>query len=478
MNHPQAIYEFGEFALDVGQQRLLRLDGGEAVALTGKPFDTLVYLVEHAGEPLDKETLLRAVWPDVVVEENSLTQTISSLRQMLGETPGENRYIATLPRKGYRFVAPVCHRTSAPQPVVRRPRRVAVWAGAGIVAVIAVAVAIPWMRGSHETRDPEAIALFASGRFAYLRLTESSLLQAIGFFEQAVARDPEYARAYAGIADAKVLLAVLGLRAPDAVYPSARIAAETALKLDPELAAAHVSLGQILMVHEHDLPGAARELARALELDPNYAPAYFYRGALAGYKGDASGALAAFDRAMQLDPYALSIRAARAFALFHARRYDAAIASLRQTLALDDRFDLARSFLMRALLAKGEYEEVLADMRGRTLHAPGSYGFVAQALALSGRRADARAELDRVLSLSKRRHVPAYDIAMIYAALDDADNTFSWLERSIDDGSPMGTFSLDPMFDQFRTDPRFARLVVQSRSPKRSAHLQPDTVRR
>ena len=173
MNDPQAIYEFGEFALDVGQQRLLRLDGGEAVALAGKTFDTLVHLVEHAGEPLDKETLLRAVWPDVVVEENSLTQTISSLRQMLGETPGENRYIATLPRKGYRFVAPVRRLASASQPVVRRSRRVAAWTGAGIVALLAVAVAIPWLRGSHETRDPEAFALFASGRFAYLRLTEA-----------------------------------------------------------------------------------------------------------------------------------------------------------------------------------------------------------------------------------------------------------------------------------------------------------------
>ena len=293
-----------------------------------------------------------------------------------------------------------------------------------------------------------------------------------------MALDPKYAHAYAGIADAKVLLAVLGLRASDAVYPSARVAAETALRLDPNLAAAHVSLGQILMVHEHDLPGAARELALALELDPDYAPAHFYRGALSGYEGDAGGALASFDRAMQLDPYALSIRAARGFALFNSRRYDDAIASLRQTLALDDRFDLARGFLMRALLAKGEYDEVLAAMNARTLHAPGSYGFVGQALALSGRRAEARAELDRVLSLSKEQHVPAYDIAMIYAALDDVDNTFSWLERSIGDGSPMGTFSLDPMFDRLRTDPRFARLLAQSRMPRRSALIQPDAVRR
>jgi serine/threonine-protein kinase len=125
-----------------------------------------------------------------------------------------------------------------------------------------------------DTQDSEAFALFASGRFAYLHLTEPSLLQAIDFYEQAVARDPGYARAYAGIADSYVLLAVLGARDPNLVFPKARSAVETALKLNSELAAAHTSLAQIKMVHDHDLDGAGRELARAVELDPAYARTY------------------------------------------------------------------------------------------------------------------------------------------------------------------------------------------------------------
>ena len=95
-----AHYEFGDFALDVGQQCLLRRDTGQTILLTAKVLDTLVYFVEHAGETLDKDTLLRSIWPGVVVEENSLTQNVSTLRQMLGEARGENRYIATVPRRG------------------------------------------------------------------------------------------------------------------------------------------------------------------------------------------------------------------------------------------------------------------------------------------------------------------------------------------------------------------------------------------
>jgi tetratricopeptide (TPR) repeat protein len=171
--------------------------------------------------------------------------------------------------------------------------------------------------------------------------------------------------------------------------------------------------------------------------------------------------LKAFDRAAQLDPLGLAIRAARALALFHARRYDESIAELRQILSLDEHFDLARSFLIRVLLAKGEYAQVLSEMQGRTLKGPGSYGFVAAALALCGRREDARAELAKVLGLSKRQHVPAYDIATIYAALDDADNTFLWLERAIGDSSPVGTLALEPSFDELHSDPRFASLVAR-----------------
>src|SRR5258708_6816993 len=119
----RTVYEFGDFFLESGQRRLSRRESGEAgggqpLALTAKVFDTLLHLIEHRGETLDKDTLLGAIWPGVVVEENNLTQSVSALRQVLGETRAENRYIATIPRKGYRFVGDVTERIALAAPVV------------------------------------------------------------------------------------------------------------------------------------------------------------------------------------------------------------------------------------------------------------------------------------------------------------------------------------------------------------------------
>src|SRR5678816_149482 len=121
MTDVRARYEFGDFVLDVGQQQLLDRDTGTVIPLMGKVFDTLVYMVEHAGESLDKDTLLQAIWRGVIVEENSLTQNISTLRHVLGEARDENRYIATIPRRGYRFVAKVtrCDEPAMPAPAAQ-----------------------------------------------------------------------------------------------------------------------------------------------------------------------------------------------------------------------------------------------------------------------------------------------------------------------------------------------------------------------
>src|SRR3954467_1551211 len=112
------LYEFGDFCLDQGRRTLLGRDGAP-VALTAKAFETLSYLVEHAGNVVDKDELMRAVWPDTAVEENNLTQNISQLRRLFGEGRGEHRYIATVPGRGYQLVAPV---RVASQPMPHEPR--------------------------------------------------------------------------------------------------------------------------------------------------------------------------------------------------------------------------------------------------------------------------------------------------------------------------------------------------------------------
>jgi DNA-binding winged helix-turn-helix (wHTH) protein/TolB-like protein/Tfp pilus assembly protein PilF len=603
-------YEFGDFALDVGQQCLVRRETGQTTLLTGKVFDTLLYFVEHAGETLDKDLLLRAIWPGVVVEENSLTQNVSTLRQMLGEARGENRYIATVARKGYRFVAKVTRSDELPMPSPAAapvgPRRRTVLLAAGAAVLLGAIGAIAWLatptkpreaaplaartlailpfkpllpaerneslelgmaeslisqlsrhsreaisplssvrrygkldqdpiaagrelgvatvldgslqrsgdrlrvvvrllrvadgqqlwaqsfdqnfttifevqdtiavrvaqaismgqigggstRGIPYTQDPEAYALYASGQFAWARQTEPSLLQAIGFFEQAIGRDPNYALAYASLADTYALLGIFGIRAPHEVFPKARRAVEQALSIDPDLAAAHSASGHIKMMYDRDWDGAAREYQHALELDPGLALVYHRRGLLYAIQGDIERALETNARAQQLEPLWLAPKGAAGNFLYMARRYDESIRVCEQVLALDERADNARSFLIRDLLATGEYDRALAEYDKHPLQMPGSNAHRAQALALSGRRSAALAELDRVLKLSKERYVAAYDIALIYAALADADNTFLWLDRAIKDRSTLMVFlPRDPMFEAFHGDPRWAALV-------------------
>ncbi|MGH8237379.1 MAG: tetratricopeptide repeat protein [Steroidobacteraceae bacterium] len=616
MTPTSAYYEFGDFVLDVGQQCLLRRDTGQTTLLTAKVLDTLVYFVEHAGETLDKDLLLRSIWPGAVVEENSLTQNVSTLRQMLGEARGENRYIATIPRRGYRFVANVTRRdqpvapstaaASATAPTSAAPgsaRRRVLLLTAGVLIAVSAAIALFFIstgarqpapvagrtlailpfkpllpaerneslelgmaeslisslsqhsrqaisplssvrrygaldqdpiaagrelgvdtvldgslqrrgdrlrvavrllrvadgrqlwaqsfdqdfttifdvqdiiaarvaqavsvrrvaggsaRGAPYTQDPEAYALYASGQFAWARQTEPSLLQAIAFFEQAIARDPNYALAYASLADSYALLGVLGMRAPHEVFPRARRAVEKALSIDPNLAAAHTALGHIKMIYERDWDGAAREYHRALQLDPSLAPAYHRRGLLYAMQGDFDRALEANDRAQQLEPLWLSPKGAAGNFLYFARRYDESIRLLEHVLALDERADNARAFLIRNLIVKGQYDRAIAEYDKRPLQMPGSNAYRAQALALSGRRAAALAELDRVLELSKHRYVAANDIALIYAALADTENTFLWLERAMEDGSTFNFLAQDPMLDALHSDPRWAALV-------------------
>jgi adenylate cyclase len=214
------------------------------------------------------------------------------------------------------------------------------------------------------------------------------------------------------------------------------------------------------MIYERDWDGAAREYERALQLDPSLASAHHRLGLLYAMQGDIDRALAAAERARQIEPLWLAPRAAAGNYLYYARRYDESMGRLKQVLELDDRADGARAFMIRNLLATRNYDRALAENDKGALKMPGTNAHRAQALALSGRHEAALVELDRVLELSKQRYVAGYDIALIYAALSDTENTFLWLERAIDDRSTQASFlAQDPMFDELHADPRFASLV-------------------
>jgi len=315
-------------------------------------------------------------------------------------------------------------------------------------------------RPRRDTEDSQAYVLYANGRLAWSRFTEQSLVQAIDYFEKAIARDGRYALAYAGLADCYVMQGVFGMRPPHEVFPRARRAVEKALEIQPDLAAAHTTLGHIKIQYDLDWSGGLNEYARAIELDPNYAPTYHYRGIVLAMHGLTDRSLAELQRAQQLEPLWMAPRAAAGNTLVYARRYDEAIAYLNKALEFDDRADNARTFLGRAYLHSGRYDQALQEFAKRRALAPGSYGDVAQALALSGRRQEALEELERLRKLSATRHVQALDFATVYASLGENEKAFEWLGRAYEDRSTnLGFLAQDPTFDALHEDPRFTALV-------------------
>jgi DNA-binding winged helix-turn-helix (wHTH) protein/tetratricopeptide (TPR) repeat protein len=477
----RTVYEFGDFVLESGRRRLLRRASGEPIALTGKAFDTLLHLVEHRGETLDKDTLLSAIWPGVVVEENNLTQSVSALRQVLGETRAENRYIATIPRKGYRFVGEVTERIALAAPLVpakpagpvgadkkKRSLRLLWWCAAALAVLVAIGtVLIQAGRDALSTalggtKDSIASLHYASGRYALARSTEPSLLLGIGYFEKAIERDPQFALAYEGLADCYMVLGVFGMRAPAETLPRARDAVLRALQIEPRLAGAYGTLGHIKMQYDRDWAGAEADFARAIALNPSLAEPHLYWGVLLGMRGELDRGLDELRRAEQLEPLLTVAKTRVASLLYFARRYDEAIAQIKETLALDDRPGIAHALLGRVYLHTGRYDLALAEFAQIHGPTPGSFGDVGQALALSGRRAQALAELDRVLKLSTQRYVSAGDIASIYASLGDRENALMWLDRAVlQRASLLGFLAQNPTFDGLHNDPRFAAIVDQ-----------------
>jgi DNA-binding winged helix-turn-helix (wHTH) protein/Tfp pilus assembly protein PilF len=482
------VYEFGGFELEAGR-RLLRRGTGEPIALTPKVFDTLLYLVEHRGETLDKDLLLRAIWPELVVEENNLTQNISTLRQVLGEARGENRFIATVPRKGYRFVAEVVQRdlhtealaatpernaassAAAPVlPIIARPRR-ALWIGlALLVAMIGAGMLLsrrdgtpveaPRIAAIGGTQDDAAYLLYTQGRYALSRNAEASLQLAIDYFQQAIARDPRFALAHSHLAEAYVSLGIFGMRAPADTFPRARDSVLEALRIEPRLATAYATLGHIKLQFDRDWEGAGADFARAIELDPKLPEPHLYLGALFVMRGELERGLDEIRQAQELEPLLTLFKTRTGSMYYFARRYADAEKQLTESVALDEHFSIAHRALGRVYLHTGRYELALAEFAKAPGISPGSYADVADVYALSGRRAEAQAELARVLEVARGRYVSAVDIAAIYAGLGDADNATMWLDKAIEQrASTLGFVAQNPIFDSLHSDPRFIAIV-------------------
>lgn len=306
------------------------------------------------------------------------------------------------------------------------------------------------------TESAEAYQQYANGQFHLQRL---ALPQALRHFEQAVALDPGFALAHVGIADTRAIIGVFGIVAPRDTFPQALAAVNRAMSLAPDLGAAYSSLGHIKVQYEHDWVGAGRAYRRALELNPNDPRAHGWYGIYLGTGGRFHEGIERLKRAQALEPANAGYSALIGMLLVYQRRYDEAIDQLESTLQMDAAFPPTITYLAFAHLRRGDFRKAASYLDRLQAPAPGSGAYRAQLHALSGRRAAALQELEGLLAMSREHYVPAYEIATIYAALGEKDETFRWLERAFEDRSTLiAWLAWDPVFDGIRDDPRYRPL--------------------
>ena len=314
------------------------------------------------------------------------------------------------------------------------------------------------------TENTEAHQLYLKGRFFWNKRTGNDLKKSIDYFQQAIAADPNYALAYAGVADAYVLLPGYTAGTPRDCYPKAKAAAKKALELDDTLAEAHTTLAMAIWYYDFDFSQANREFQRAIELNPNYATAHQqYGNNTLSALGRFDHAIAEGKRAVELDPLSLIINADLGSDYYFARRYDEAIAQQRKTLELDPGFYYARFNLGEALAAKRTFDEAISEyQKARALNDdPFVLGLLGHAYASSGNKPEALKILEQLKELSRQRYVSAYSFAVVYLGLGDKEEALRWLEQSYQDraGADIGWIRVDPLLDPLRGDPRFEALA-------------------
>jgi TolB-like protein/Tfp pilus assembly protein PilF/class 3 adenylate cyclase len=305
---------------------------------------------------------------------------------------------------------------------------------------------------------------YLKGRYFWNKRTGNDFKTAISYFERAVQEDPRFALAYAGLADTYVLLPAFTWAAPQDSMPKAKAAAQKALEFDDTLAEAHTPLAMVLRAYDFDYTQAIVEFKRAIDLNPNYAPAHYWFGAhVLSALGRFDEAIAEVRQAIELDPLSLVANVDLGATYIYARRFDDAIDVLHRAIELDDNFYYAHSELGIALECKGAIDEAIAEYeKARKLSTdPLLLGLLGHAYAVRGRQDDALGLLGQLKDESAHRYVPAFTVAITYLGLGDKDQALRWLEKGFSDrdGWNIGLIKVDPLLDSLRGDPRFEALA-------------------
>lgn len=310
--------------------------------------------------------------------------------------------------------------------------------------------------------DREAYDLYLRGRHAWGARSPAGLQRAVEYFERAIEKDPNFARAYVGLADALIVLPLYTDVRPIDVQSRAKAAALKSVSLDPSSSEAQASLGYILMSAERDWAGASRALQAALRLNPNYPTATHWYGDYLAAQGRVDESVAYYERAARLDPLSATVGFSLGWLYMAQRRFDAAVIQLEKASELDPSLIDARLHLARTRLFQGQKAAAIVDLENivglsgrRAMH----LAFLGHAYAVSGRRADALRIIEELNVRRRNMYVPPLSFAIIYIGLGQSDDAFHWLGLAREAADPWLTENtFDLIFDPVRGDPRWRKL--------------------
>jgi TolB-like protein/DNA-binding winged helix-turn-helix (wHTH) protein/Flp pilus assembly protein TadD len=319
--------------------------------------------------------------------------------------------------------------------------------------------------------NPQAYDAYLKGRYFWNKRTGEGLRKAVDYFDRAIATDPDYAKAYSGLADSYALMGdwEYGLLSPRDAFPRAKAAATKALALDDKLSEAHTSLAFILDLYDWGWASAEKEYKHALALNPGYATAHHWYAWHLMVMGRYGEGIAELKKAESLDPLSLIISADLADALCIARRYDESVQQSQKTIAMDPYFAVAHYQLGQALMQKRRHDEAIAEFR-RAVELSGGNTTVesnlANAYAVSGRKEEAMKAVKDLEGRQSQDSSAAANIALIYVGLGDNARAMSWLDKAYR-ARFNPSILLRPVFDPLRSDPRFQDLLRRIGLPNR-----------
>jgi len=506
---PSRVLRFGVFQINPAARELRK--HGVRVRLPGQPFCILSILLEKPGQVITREEMRQRLWSsDTFVDfEHSLNSAIKKLRHALGDSPENSRYVETVPRVGYRFIAPV-EQVSATanvdvsvvaDPSAESPAPVD-GAGKGSwwillgAALLLIVVPGAYFAGSrfrtrsqtlgkiasemhaplegHDStksnyqpssspKSGEAHDLYLKGIYFWNKRTVAGFQQAIECFQQAITRDPNYALAYAGLANSYTLLTGYSSTSGTLYIPQARAAASRALELDERLAEAHAALALIVQNHDWDWQTAGKEYRRALELNPNYATAHQWYAEHLMWLGRFDQALSESERARQLDPLSLIIATDQGAILYFSRQYDGAIKQFRSVLQKDPNFSRAGALIIYAYVERGMFSQALAGVEiNHRLYGEGPWywSMLAYSYGRAGQWERARRELEKLEKMSRHEQVNPATMLSAHLGVGDKEEALADLEKAYSQHFCfLTTLKVEPAFDPLRSDPRFQDLL-------------------